>query len=133
MREYFKLKTFDSAVSEAQKRFLVSSDDRLIRRERALSIMQKKRDLGLPLNSEDYQNVGRGQTDTFFKHATGVGAKHGLKSLAPKHVPFSQAPEPLFDVAKSLSTGLLSIGKSIPTMRGGRYATIARGIRYATG
>jgi ethanolamine utilization cobalamin adenosyltransferase len=130
LKTYFRLKGLESGADVLQSKFFPSTRSVLEERDLRLSITQRKRALGLPTSSDDY-NQERSGLDKFFTHTVRQSSKHGLEALKPKYIPFSKAPTPLFDVAKGIGNTLLSTGRNIPTVRGGRYATIFGGLRSA--
>lgn len=129
LKTYLQYRGLEEGSKALQSSYFPSIDENLSRQDRALSIMQKQRELGLPVSSDVYDRSTR-KEDTFFDHAVRQTSRRGLKALEPKRTPFQTKPEPLFDVAKNLTSELFSLGKSIPK-RGGRYATIFGTVRGA--
>ncbi len=84
-------------------------DKKLQRQDLELSIMQKKKGLGLPTSSEDYEDLTN--EGNFHQLLAMKLAKRGLNAI-PDPIPSVSPRQPFFKVATAVEDLLPSLGKS---------------------
>ncbi len=101
---YYRSKALDTGMDYVTNH----GDNKLRHQDLELSILERKRALGLPISSDDYQeaaNTRGGITDQLFPVALNRGLAAIPGAIEPKHQPF-------FKVAHSIEDLLPSIGKT---------------------
>ncbi len=116
LNAYYRGKALDSGLDYLSNH----RDNRLRHQDLELSIVQRKRSLGLPVSSDEY-NEAANEPQSFFSLMAPSMTKRALSSI-PGTVPKSQ---PFFKVATAVEDLLPSIGKS-SKYGASKYGSISR-------
>lgn len=121
MQNYQRMKLLDLASDRGLQFLQGRKASKLEEEERALSILEKKRHLGLPETSEDYERATNEGKSFYSMLAPSLG-RRGIQAI-PGPDPLNRVPHVTPKTAESIAisaSDLLPFLKAIPNF-GGRY------------
>ena len=130
LRKYYKYKAYEFAGDKAIDKVLGNEDRDLGRKEKMLSIMQKQRELGLPMDSSDYEDATNGDK-SFYSQIMNSTGKRVLQAIPGPRL-LDPKPQPFFRIAEAITDELPSMKQS-KSIGGkyGRYAARAASALFA--
>ena len=106
------------------------SKNKLDEKEKLLSIMQKQRELGLPMDSDDYEDATN-NGKSFYSQIMNSTGKRVLQAI-PGPRALDHTPRPFFRIAEAVTDELPSvINKTKSGGKYGRYAARAASALFA--